>query len=275
MRNLMKKPKLVVCDIDSTLVIKHHTLTDRAKSYIDLMREKGVYFGIASGRPIYQITNNHQSWGIDKIDLTIGLNGAAILDGIENKEHSYYLMKKEWLKEVIELMSVFDTNPSIYLQDEQLFYKDDETVQHYINKTKLKVRIDNNIEHFYMEDNAKIMFRVKEEDMPKIEAWLAKHPNPYYVGYKTQATNVEFTDRRVNKGFALNEFCKLHKISLEDVWAFGDTTNDNEMIQMAGLGICMKNGSDDTKSIADMITEKDCDDDGWADFIEKHLLRLL
>ncbi len=41
-------------------------------------------------------------------------------------------MKKEWLKEVIELMSVFDTNPSIYLQDEQLFYKEDETVRHYI-----------------------------------------------------------------------------------------------------------------------------------------------
>lgn len=275
MVNLKRKPKLVVCDIDSTLVVRHHILTDRAKKCIDLMREKGVYFGIASGRPIYQITSNHQAWGIDAIDLTIGLNGATILDGIDHKEYSYYLMKKEWLKEVIELMSVFDTNPSIYLQDEQLFYKEDETVRHYIKETKLKVRIDENLEHFYAEDNAKIMFRVNEKDMPQVEQWIKEHPSPHYIGFKTQPINMEFCDRRVNKGFALKQFCELHHIDLADVWAFGDTSNDNEMIRMAGLGICMENGSEDTKQIADMITEKPCDEDGWADFVEKYLLPLL
>jgi hydroxymethylpyrimidine pyrophosphatase-like HAD family hydrolase len=34
----------------------------------------------------------------------------------------------------------------------------------------------------------------------------------------------------------------------------------------------MKNGSDDTKAIADAITEKTCDEDGWADYIEKNVL---
>ena len=53
---------------------------------------------------------------------------------------------------------------------------------------------------------------------------------------------------------------ELHHIDLADVWVFGDTSNDNEMIRMAGLGICMENGSEDTKQIADMITEKPCDE---------------
>ena len=48
----------------------------------------------------------------------------------------------------------------------------------------------------------------------------------------------------------------MNNIALEDVAAFGDTTNDNDMIAISGTGVCMCNGSDDTKAIADFITEK-------------------
>lgn len=33
---------------------------------------------------------------------------------------------------------------------------------------------------FYQEENAKIMFRVNEEDMPQIEAYLTAHPSKDY-----------------------------------------------------------------------------------------------
>lgn len=34
---------------------------------------------------------------------------------------------------------------------------------------------------FYQEENAKIMFRVNEEDMPQIEAYLTAHPSKDYT----------------------------------------------------------------------------------------------
>ena len=51
--------------------------------------------------------------------------------------------------------------------------------------------------------------------------------------------------------------------------AFGDTTNDNDMLQYSGLGVCMSNGSDDTKAIADDITKCSNDEDGFAQYMEE------
>lgn len=272
----MHKPKLIICDIDSTLVVKHQTLTPKAKACIDYLRSHGVYFGIASGRPLYQIRESYLSWGYEEMDLTIGMNGSVIYDGITHEEHHYYVMKKEWLKETIDLMSKFETNPSVYKENSQLFYKEDETLKLYRTLTNMKVEVADCIEQLYEEETAKIMFRLDhEEQMEEVEKWIKDHPSEHYVGFKTQPSLIEFCDSRVSKKTALEKFCEMHAIDLKDVIAFGDTTNDNEMLEAAGIGVCMKNGSEDTKAIANIITEKACDDDGWADFVEKHILPLL
>ena len=43
--------KLVICDIDATLVNEKKELTPRTKKALIQLHEKGIYFGIASGRP--------------------------------------------------------------------------------------------------------------------------------------------------------------------------------------------------------------------------------
>ena len=49
------KKKLVVCDIDSTLIVKYQPLSDRAKAVINELKRRGIYFGIASGRTLEEI----------------------------------------------------------------------------------------------------------------------------------------------------------------------------------------------------------------------------
>lgn len=267
----MNKPKLIICDIDNTLVPRHKNIMPRAKNIIDALRKHGIAFGTASGRPLYQINECYERWGCNKIDVTIGFNGGVLWDAAKQEEHVFHIMKKEWLHEIIELMSCFDTNPSIYLNNNQLFLKEDDHMKQY----QTAVRIVKDISEFYQTDNAKIMFRVDEKIMSDVERWINIHPSDYYAGFKTQSSLVEFCDKRVNKAYALDIYCKLHSISPCDVIAFGDTTNDNEMLKYAGLGVCMLNGSDDTKEIADMITEKECDEDGWADFMEHYILSMI
>ena len=56
------------------------------------------------------------------------------------------------------------------------------------------------------------------------------------------------------------------------VASFGDMTNDISLFEVSGLSVCMANGSPDAKAAAQIVTEKGVDEDGWADFVEKHLL---
>ena len=58
----------------------------------------------------------------------------------------------------------------------------------------------------------------------------------------------------------------------EQIVAFGDTTNDNSMLEQAGWGVCLLNGSNDTKAIADEITKHTCSEDGFANYVEEYIL---
>ena len=44
------------------------------------------------------------------------------------------------------------------------------------------------------------------------------------------------------------------------------------MLEVSGLGVCLANGSEDTKKIADVVTKEDNNHDGLAKFIEENLL---
>ena len=47
--------------------------------------------------------------------------------------------------------------------------------------------------------------------------------------------------------------CRHLGIDVEDTIAFGDSMNDVEMIETAGVGVCMENGSAALKKLADEI----------------------
>ena len=54
---------------------------------------------------------------------------------------------------------------------------------------------------------------------------------------------------------------KHYNVDREDTIAFGDAGNDLEMLQFAGIGVAMGNGTQDAKQAADYIT-KDVKEDG-------------
>ena len=252
--------KLVVCDIDGSLVTTDHVLTDRAKDVIKRLHEKGIYFGIASGRSIQQ----HLSKQAEVC--------AEMWDGVHQKRHDYYKLKREWLKEIIELMAPFELNPFVYVDGISLYYKVDPSVIESAKRNKTNYRIVEDVSELYEKETAKILFRMSEELMVKVEQYIKEHPSPYYRAFKTQTTVLEFADIRVNKAVPLISFCKLNGIDLSQVVSFGDMTNDDELLQASGLGVCLLNGSSETKAKANAITEKTNDEDGFAYFMEKHFL---
>jgi hydroxymethylpyrimidine pyrophosphatase-like HAD family hydrolase len=83
---------------------------------------------------------------------------------------------------------------------------------------------------------------------------------------------VEVMDKNVTKGTGLAKIAAANNISMDEVIAFGDNENDNPLLTAAGWGVCLANGSDGTKAIADDVTEQDCFAGGAGIYlIEKYL----
>ena len=269
----MKDVKLVICDIDNTLVQKHQPLTERAKKAILELRSQGVLFGLASGRGTKQLKILDEQWGITS-DVLIGMNGAQLYDGLDDTDVSYYEMKPEWIKECFEMLKDFPSDPYVVRDGRVLVREDNGSViqsQKYLKNQDSAIVVESD-EEFWTLPGTKCGFRVKADIMPAIEEHLKQFTFDGFIGFKTETTMYEFGHAEANKGKLLKEFCNKHDIDISKVWAFGDMTNDVTLLEASGVGVCMCNGSDDCKAVADIITEKPVWEDGWADFVENHIL---
>jgi Cof subfamily protein (haloacid dehalogenase superfamily) len=74
-----------------------------------------------------------------------------------------------------------------------------------------------------------------------------------------------------SKGNALRALLKEMRIDPKHVMAIGDAENDIEMLQIAGLGIAVANAQQGLKDVADELTASN-EDHGVAKAIEKHIL---
>lgn len=62
---------------------------------------------------------------------------------------------------------------------------------------------------------------------------------------------------------AMRFMAEANSWSPDELMAFGDSENDNEMLRYAGTGVAMGNALEETKAASDYVTD-DCDDEGVA-----------
>ena len=80
---------------------------------------------------------------------------------------------------------------------------------------------------------------------------------------KTEKSNFfgEMNNAGVNKALGIDKYLEYVGASLEDTIAIGDSANDLEMLEHAGVAVAMGNGTDAAKAAADFVTT-DVDKDG-------------
>lgn len=84
--------------------------------------------------------------------------------------------------------------------------------------------------------------------------------------------NGEIINRQFDKGKAVEKVCRHLGIPVADAVAIGDSMNDREMLEMAGLSICMANGNQRLKTLADDICPAVQEDGIRTAFEKYHLL---
>ena len=79
--------------------------------------------------------------------------------------------------------------------------------------------------------------------------------------------NGELINRDFDKGQGIRRICAYLGADIADSIGFGDSMNDLQMIETAGIGVCMGNGSKKLKKCADMVCGE-VDKNGLAEAFE-------
>ncbi len=65
----------------------------------------------------------------------------------------------------------------------------------------------------------------------------------------------ELINRDFDKGTGVRCICEALKVPLQDTIGFGDSMNDLAMLESVGVGVCMGNGSEKLRAMADYVTD--------------------
>lgn len=78
---------------------------------------------------------------------------------------------------------------------------------------------------------------------------------------------LEIVSVGINKAVGVKQIADFYHIPRELILAFGDENNDLEMLDYAGLGVAMANGTEEVKAIANDVTKYTNDQDGLAKYL--------
>lgn len=250
---MKKKIKLIVSDIDGTLVDPSEIIPEKLKEAVRKCSDEGIIFAFATGRTKELTDPFVQMLGIEV--PCVEANGAYIMHGDRClKEHGFSLKPiQEILCHAHELgltVTISDTCCERATRETDYILEHKRIGNRFVELLPLeKIEWDQPIYQKIM-----IMDEHHTGQIEHIRHMLKEYKDIYWITtYSDRA--VELGPRDCNKATGVQELAEMLNIPMEQVMACGDFSNDYEMIEQAGIGIAVSNASDQIKGIADYVTQ--------------------
>ncbi len=274
-------PKLIFFDIDGTLAMPGHEVSQEVKEALKKARENGNYLFINTGR-----THKDIPPFIKELDFDGGVYSAG--GKVDFKDQTIFekaLTQKELnkIRKVLDSLDIdytlegkkanYSVNTNEFKMSEEEIAKLSTELQRFI-RTSSGMSVPKRIDEYNGEPVYKINFRINEKESEKINEVNKELSNDFRIDYFTNIFSglgtiaAEITNFNINKGNGIKELCNYLEIPIEDTIAFGDSTNDMDMIKTAHIGVAMGNASDDIKEVANIICEN-CLDNGIAKTLKR------
>lgn len=267
----MNDIKLIISDLDGTLLNEEKLVSDATKQAIEACKNKGIYFGIATGRPLEPSLELVQEWGInDLCDFVLAMNGAELFDCKKKEKTCFFQIEPSVVKGIMDHFSNMKVRFYIFEDNTRYVnYSDEETKKDAATYRENEVQAD--LYALCTHPFTKVSVECDPKDIEQIVEHGKQFKGGHCTGYKSAPHLYEYVDSRVNKSYGIQQLCNKIGITMENVITFGDTSNDIDMLRDAGISVCMSNGTSDAKEVADVITLSN-KDDGVAYYLNTYIL---
>lgn len=262
------KYKMVCSDLDGTLLVSGGEPCDGLKEGIKEYEKRGGKFVVVTGRmtagalPICKM--------LDLKGELITYQGAIISDIESGKIVFEKTIPYEKAAEIGRFIEENGWYYQTYIDNTFYTEKPDDFTKFYgkISYANYE-KTDGKLSDFLLKTKVNVPKLLIKDDPKNIPEILRKVREKFGNDYMTNVSNpslVEIIDKSVGKGLAVKSLAEKYGIKREEVLCIGDSENDLTMIEYAGLGVCVKNGSEILKKNADFITPKTCEENAvlWA-----------
>ena len=263
---------LFFSDLDDTLLTSDKKVSPKTLEALKRFVERGNCFIICTGRGLDSALCVQKELGLDfPHSFIAAYNGCQIYDCDKHETVFKVGLPIDIIREIFSMADEYGVYVHTYNDEYILCGKDDEEIQDYRKVVKTPVIICDDPIAYLDSDPCKVIC-IELHDHVKQERFRAAVIEKYGDIIDTMYSSpfyLELIPKGFGKGKAVVKLAELLDVPISNTIAAGDAENDNSMLIAAGLGICMCNGSDGTKAVADVITTLDNNHDGLVEFLDK------
>lgn len=103
----MKPITLIATDLDGTFLNSKKKVTSLNKEAVSKLKQYGILFGIASGRPVETVRAMLKEWQIeDSVSFIMGMNGGVLYDLRQRTKEEYHVLDGEVVLDIIHFLRI-------------------------------------------------------------------------------------------------------------------------------------------------------------------------
>lgn len=245
------KVKLVVTDMDGTLLNSKSQVSPLFFELFEKLKEKNIHFIAASGRQYHSIVDRFETI---KNDITIVAENGGIAKRGDTELFSVHLNPNDIIAPILKLRTL--KNTFIVLCGKKKAYietSDSEFIKMFSNYYS---------EYEIVED----LTKVTNDDFLKIAAYHSTCSETYIYPTAQQFSSnfqvivsgehwLDISHQNAHKGYALNILQKEFGVTKAETMVFGDYNNDLKMLALADFSFAMENAHPNVKKAARFSTK--------------------
>ena len=264
--------KLIASDIDGTILPFGGKISQATIDIIDECREKGILFALASGRCYPEAVKVAKMVGIRA--PIICANGACVHDADGNIIHEDVLTPEESeiafniIKDCGWMVNSYVRGKVLRLHTETMTVGGPQDKPGKYDDFEF---IDNDAARMDAEGRERVYkYEVYSHDKALLKRLTDELTEAGLSVSSSVPTDIEIMSHNAGKGTTVKWLANHIGATFDQTMAFGDNTNDLDMLECVGWPVAMENAVDELKAAARLIAPR-CEEDGVAQVIEKVL----
>jgi len=241
----LSKVKMVVTDMDGTLLNSNHEVSDRFFELFEKLKKRNILFVAASGRQYNSILDKLRS--IQDDILIVAENGGFIMR--QDEELLATLLQKNKQQVILETLSKVENINVVLCGKHKAYLKADSEA--FANLLKQYYSSYELVEDLKQVDSE--ILKVAIYHFENSEQYIYPHVQHLEGDLKVKVSGMNWVDissPNANKGFAIEKIQKMYGITPQETMAFGDYNNDLEMLALADFSFAMENAHLNVKEVA-------------------------
>jgi Cof subfamily protein (haloacid dehalogenase superfamily) len=261
--------RLLLADVDGTLVTQDKVLTDQAVAAVHRLRDASIRFAITSGRP-----PRGMEMLVGPLELQTPIaafNGGLIVNPdmtvIETR-----VLPDELVPPLAELMGTFDLGVWLYRGTE--WYVPDLNGSHVAREAatvKFEPTLMSGLEGLTRDVVKMVGVSDDHDAVSRASAAVHDRFGDHVTAAASQPYYLDITHPQANKGAVAQYMAARYHLSAEEIATIGDQPNDVLMFAHSGLSIAMGNADPQVQRSARRVTDSN-ENNGFAAAVDRFVL---